>query len=46
MTFSNLSIVFGPNLLYPEEETLENILLIPKLNTSIQCMIENYKDIF
>jgi len=46
MTLSNLATVFGPNLLYPREETLENILAIPKLNSVIQFIIQHHESIF
>jgi hypothetical protein len=46
MTLSNISIVFGPNLLWPREETLESILSIPRLNGGIQFILESAKDLF
>ena len=46
MTASNLAIVFGPNLLYPQEETLETIMLIPKMNALFLFMFEHYTEIF
>jgi len=46
MGLSNLAIVFGPNLLFPQEETLESILIIPKLNSVIQFLLEKHAEIF
>jgi len=45
MTSANLAIVFGPNLLMPQEESIETILLIPRLNSVFQFMIEYYSEI-
>lgn len=46
MTAANLAIVFGPNLLFPAEESIESILNIPKLNIVFQIMLENYGEVF
>jgi len=46
MGLSNLAIVFGPNLIYAREETLENILAIPKLNSSVRFIFEHHAEIF
>ena len=46
MTPANMAIVFGPNLLFPSEETLETIMLIPKLNALFHFIIEHYAEIF
>jgi hypothetical protein len=46
MTASNLAIVFGPNLLYPQEESLETIMLIPKMNSLFLFMFDNYVPLF
>ena len=46
MTCANLAIVFGPNLLYPQQESLEAILRIPKINSVVQFLLERYLEIF
>lgn len=46
MNCSNLAIVFGPNLLFPREETLESILNIPKLNNLFQFILEHYTALY
>ncbi|KYQ90687.1 pleckstrin (PH) domain-containing protein [Tieghemostelium lacteum] len=42
MTHSNLAIVFGPNLLKPTHQSIENSLKIPIINNVIAMVIENY----
>lgn len=42
MTSSNLSIVFGPTLLWPEQNTLESAMDMPYINGCVQLMIEHY----
>ena len=46
MNFTNLAIVFGPNLLYAQDESLETILRIPKVNLVVSFMIENCNSIW
>jgi len=46
MTTANIAIVWVPNLVWPQEETLETILTIPKLNGGVQFIVENYAEIF
>lgn len=46
MTISNIAIVFGPNLIYAKEESIESILNIPKMNTIIQLILENHTKVF
>jgi len=46
MGLNNLATVFGPNLIYAKEETLENILAIPKLNSAVRFIFQNYAEIF
>ncbi|OAF67475.1 Beta-chimaerin [Intoshia linei] len=46
MTASNLSICFGPTLLYPKHIKLSSIIDIKFANIIIQCLIENYDFIF
>eukprot|EP01118_Nematostelium_gracile_P008992 TRINITY_DN3009_c0_g1_i1.p1 TRINITY_DN3009_c0_g1~~TRINITY_DN3009_c0_g1_i1.p1 ORF type:complete len:707 (-),score=234.45 TRINITY_DN3009_c0_g1_i1:74-2194(-) len=46
MGVNNLATVFGPNLLYPRVETLENILAIPKLNSVVAFLIQHHQEIF
>ena len=41
MTASNLSIVFGPTLLWPEPNSLESAMDMPYVNGVIQILIEN-----
>ena len=41
MTASNLSIVFGPTLLWPETNSLESAMDMPYVNGVIQILIEN-----
>lgn len=43
--YSNLAIVFGPNLIRPEVETIQNALEMPLLQGIIQLLIE-YKEKF
>jgi hypothetical protein len=40
MTASNIAIVFGPNLIRPEIETLETALNCPIVNHVIQRLVE------
>ncbi|XP_064915339.1 T-cell activation Rho GTPase-activating protein-like [Columba livia] len=50
MTFNNLAICVGPNLLSPPKEELlplEAMLEVTqKVNMLVECMITNYRDIF
>lgn len=46
MTLANLAIVFGPNLLNAQEESLESILHIPRLNAAVQFMLEHFAEVF
>eukprot|EP01119_Soliformovum_irregulare_P003865 TRINITY_DN14913_c0_g1_i1.p1 TRINITY_DN14913_c0_g1~~TRINITY_DN14913_c0_g1_i1.p1 ORF type:complete len:743 (+),score=254.87 TRINITY_DN14913_c0_g1_i1:55-2283(+) len=46
MGLANLATVFGPNLLYPREETLEAILCIPKVNAAIQFILQHHEQVF
>ena len=44
MSASNLSIVFGPTLLWSEANTLECALDIPYINSFIHSVIERGSD--
>lgn len=46
MGLTNLSIVFGPTLLYPKNEGIEHTLMLPRVYAVIQHLIENYDIIF
>jgi hypothetical protein len=46
MTEANLSIVFGPTLLWPLENTLESAMDIPAINSCVQLIIENVDAVF
>jgi len=46
MTTSNLAIVFGPTLLWSEHNTLESAMDTPYVNSAVQIVIENYKQMF
>lgn len=46
MDASNLSIVFGPTLMRPMEETIGSVSSYMKQNTLIETMIEKVDDIF
>eukprot|EP00004_Rigifila_ramosa_P019961 TRINITY_DN5151_c0_g1_i1.p1 TRINITY_DN5151_c0_g1~~TRINITY_DN5151_c0_g1_i1.p1 ORF type:complete len:807 (+),score=217.63 TRINITY_DN5151_c0_g1_i1:35-2422(+) len=41
MTSANLSIVFGPNILRPAEESIVSALRIPVANSVVQLLIDN-----
>jgi len=45
MTAQNLAIVFGPNLLRPQEETLESNLSIPLVNGVVAFMMERSDEV-
>eukprot|EP01133_Synstelium_polycarpum_P016697 gene16697-19850_t len=42
MSYSNLAIVFGPNLIKPAHQTIETSLKIPLINNMITLMLDNY----
>jgi len=42
MTTNNLAIVFGPTLLWAENNTLEAAMDMPYINGAIQLVIEHY----
>eukprot|EP01102_Stenamoeba_stenopodia_P019343 TRINITY_DN7286_c0_g2_i1.p1 TRINITY_DN7286_c0_g2~~TRINITY_DN7286_c0_g2_i1.p1 ORF type:complete len:727 (+),score=180.47 TRINITY_DN7286_c0_g2_i1:151-2331(+) len=46
MTTHNISIVFGPNLIRPKEETIETSLELPKVNLSFKLIIEHWATLF
>ncbi|GAM23225.1 hypothetical protein SAMD00019534_064000 [Acytostelium subglobosum LB1] len=46
MTYSNLAIVFGPNLVKPVQQTIETSLKIPLINNVITMMLNNYQLIY
>lgn len=46
MTPSSLSVIFGPNLLRPEKETIQHSLQVPAVNSVIEAIIVNYNVIF
>jgi hypothetical protein len=46
MTSSNLSIVFGPNLLRPQVETIETSLRTGRVNTLFQLLIDHCEYMF
>jgi len=46
MTASSLSVIFGPNLLRPEKETIQHSLQVPAVNSIIEVVIANYNTIF
>jgi len=46
MTAYNLSIVFGPSLLRPKEDTIETSLKSPKANFVVQTFINHYARVF
>jgi len=46
MNFTNLSIVMGPNLVRPVQNTLETTLMMPKLNSMVADLIENSAIVF
>ncbi len=46
MTSTNVSIIFGPSLLRPHEETMEYTLQIPKVIRIVHFMLDNYYRIF
>jgi len=43
MSASNLSIVFAPNIIKPEVETLETSLSSPKITVLVEDYIQMYK---
>lgn len=46
MGAENLAMCFGPNILQPEEQTMESTLSIPKTNGCIALMIIYYNVLF
>jgi len=46
MTASSLSVIFGPNLLRPEKETIQHSLQVPAVNSIIEVILANYNTIF
>ncbi|EGC33682.1 hypothetical protein DICPUDRAFT_154253 [Dictyostelium purpureum] len=42
MNHSNLSIVFGPNLLKPRDQTIETSLKIPIINNVLTTLLDHY----
>jgi len=40
MTADNLSLVFGPTLIYPEQETIDYPLMLPRIFWCVQRLIE------
>lgn len=46
MGAENLAMCFGPNILQPEEQTMESTLSIPKTNGCIALMILHYDTLF
>ncbi|XP_019871131.1 rho GTPase-activating protein Graf isoform X2 [Aethina tumida] len=46
MTASNLSVVFGPTLLRPEEETVASIMDLKFYNIVVEILIDNYDRLF
>jgi hypothetical protein len=46
MTSSNIAIVFGPSVLYPQEDSLEATLKMPRIYSVVQCMIDHFEHIF
>ncbi|GAM18319.1 hypothetical protein SAMD00019534_014940 [Acytostelium subglobosum LB1] len=46
MSYSNLAIVFGPNLVKPAHQTIETSLKIPLINNVITLMLDHYQLIY
>jgi Rho GTPase-activating protein 12/27 len=46
MHIPNLAIVFGPTLMWPEQESLEMALTLMQQNVVIECLLQEFDSIF
>lgn len=46
MTPANLAICFGPGLLYPETESMDDAFKIQRVYDAVECLIEEFAEVF
>lgn len=46
MNISNLAIVFGPTLMWPEQESANMALELMQQNVVIECLLKEFHEIF
>jgi hypothetical protein len=46
MHIPNLAIVFGPTLMWPEQESMEMALTLMQQNVVIECLLQEFDSIF